>query len=427
VGLTPVPDSEEKRPLPKSPPQVRARWPTLPWHAWVGTAWMGPVGGVMTVVVVRAFNGNAVKLTIEGVDLGFASIATIAAVVVWVVLWFVSGLFYLPFTSPAKANTRNYGELRNRLATLDARRRALCEPSPSGAPPSATSESACKEAQGYLDWVRGQIHGTGDLRWVNGAGYIDLWQRLHRAEEALLMATPKEQLLDQELYDELRLKDSAIPNRDDLMGILRAVKRYLCGAQPDPTADLCIDSVEKAASALTNVRFSINDFRDSSWNGLLQLRNQTMTTLLLTNITLFAFADGAVIGGASGAAMLSATVFLLVGSAVGFFNRLNSQFQAQAAVEDYGLTSARILAIPAYSGMAAVAGVVITSVAGVATGATPPSLSPLFVLPPSTGLLLVAAAFGAAPDLVLSRLGDASEKLKNGIASTDPGARQPSK
>ena len=426
MDLTPVPDSQEERPLPKSPPQQSPRWPTLPWHAWVGTAWMGPVGGVVTVVVVRAFNGDAAKLTIEGVGLGYAAIATIAAVVVWLVLWFVSGLFYAPFTSPAKANTRNYGELRNKLATLDARRRALCDPSPSGTPHIATSESACMEAKGYLDWVRGQSHGPGDLRWVNGAGYIDLWQRLHRAEEALLMATPEEQLLDEELYDELRLKDSAIPNRDDLMGILRAVKRYLCRAQPDP-ADLCIDSQEKAASALANVRFSINDFRDSSWNGLLQLRNQTMTTLLLTNITLFAFADGAVIGGASGAAMLSATVFLLVGSAVGFFNRLNSQFQAQAAVEDYGLTSARILAIPAYSGLAAVAGVVITSVAGVATGATPPKLSTLFVLPPSTGLLVVAAAFGAAPDLVLSRLGDASEKFKNGIASTEAGARQASK
>jgi hypothetical protein len=427
LSLTPAPGSEEKRPLENSPPQRGRRRPTWPWHAWLGTAWMGPVGGVMTVVVVRAFNGNAVNLTIAGMDLSVASVATAAAVVVWVVLWLVSGLFYLPFTSPAKANARNYGELRNRLATLDARRRALCEPSPSGAAPVATSESACMEAKGYLDWVRGQIHGPGDLRWVVGSGYIDLWQRLHRAEEALLMATPKEQLLDEELYDELRLKDSAIPNRDDLMGILRAVKRYLCDAQPDQTADLSINSPDKAASALTSVRFSINDFRDSSWNGLLQVRNQTMTTLLLTNITLFAFADGAVIGGASGSAMLSATIFLLVGSAVGFFNRLNSQFQAQAAVEDYGLTSARILAIPAYSGMAAVAGVVITSVAGVATGATPPNLSSLFILPPSTGLLIVAAAFGAAPDLVLSRLGDASEKLKSGIASTEPGARPPSK
>src|SRR5258708_10189151 len=217
--MAPAPESEKGR-LPKAPPQRGRRWPALPWHAWVGTAWMGPVGGVMTVVVVRAFNGNEVKLTIAGVDLGVASIATTAAVVVWVVLWLVSGLFYLPFTSPAKANARNYGELRNRLATPDAPRRALCEPSPSRVPPRAASASACVEAKGYLDWVRGQIHGPGDLQWVVGSGYLDLWQRLHRAEEALLMATPKEQLLDEELYDELLLKDSAIPNLDDLTRLM---------------------------------------------------------------------------------------------------------------------------------------------------------------------------------------------------------------
>jgi hypothetical protein len=36
---------------------------------------------------------------------------------------------------------------------------------------------------------------------------------------------------------------------------------------------------------------------------------------------------------------------------------------------------------------------------------------------------VVAAAFGAAPDLVLKRLADASEKFKTGIASTEPANR----
>jgi hypothetical protein len=393
----------------------------------VGTAWLAPVGGVVAVVVARAFMADGATVKIWGVDLNYAAIATIAGVIVWVILWLFAGMLYGPFTRPAKANARSYGELRNKLALLDARRHALCDvpPNPDAVPTKAAVDSACSEAKGYLDWVRGQMDGRGELRWVIGAGYIDLWQRVHRAEEALLMATPKDRLFDEELYDELRLKDSSIPNRDDLMGILRAMKKYLVDGQGDKSADLYIDTLEKAASALKNVRFSINDFRDSSWNGLLQVRNQTMTTLLLTNITLFAIADAVVISGASKVAILSATVFLLTGCAVGFFNRLNSQFQSKVAVEDYGLTSARIVAIPAYSGLAAVAGVVITSVAGVATGSTAPVLSILFKLPPDTLLLVVAAVFGAAPDLVLSRLGDASEKFKNGIASTEPGNRQP--
>jgi len=399
----------------------------------VGTAWIGPAGGVVAVVVVRAFMDDPVKLRLWGVDLNYVATATIAGVVAWVLLWLFAGWFYAPFTTPATANARSHEESLNKLAMLDARAHALCDsPSTPAVPPSppvtrsATVESACSEAKGYLDWVRGQMDGPGELRWVNGAGYIALKERLHRAEEALLKATPIDQLLDEELYDELRLKDSTIPNRDDLMGILRVVKKYLSDHQADKSADPYIDSPEKVALVMTKVRYSINDFRDSSWNGLLQLRNYTMTTVLLTNITLFAFACAAVFGGAKREAMLSATVFLLVGAAVGFFNRLNTQFQAQSAVEDYGLTNARLITIPAYSGLAAVAGVVITSVAGVATGNKYPSLWTLFTLPPGTGLLVVAAAFGAAPDLVLSRLADASAKFKSGIASTEP-ANRPSK
>src|SRR5258708_39211238 len=103
--MAPAPESEKGR-LPKAPPQRGPRWPTLPWHAWVGTAWMGPVGGVMTVVVVRAFNGNEVKLTIAGVDLGVASIATTAAVVRGVGPRVVLGRVFLSVNSPAKAHSR---------------------------------------------------------------------------------------------------------------------------------------------------------------------------------------------------------------------------------------------------------------------------------------------------------------------------------
>jgi hypothetical protein len=398
----------------------------LPWHAWAGTAWFGPQIGVIALLVFTAFGFEAKPATIWGA-------------VTWLASWLVSGFLYRPFTTPDRANARSQGELLNKIATVKARRHALCEVPPTPpVTPSANLKSACSEAAAHLDWVEKEIAGHGEWRWVNGAAYIALWERLHRAEEALLAATPKDHLLDEALYDELRLKDSAIPNRDDLMGILRSVKRYLSHG-PDKTTDPYIEDDEAAASALTQVRFSVNDFRDSSWNGLLQLRNQTMTTLLLTNIVLFAFAAVAVNSGAQRSAMLAATVFYLVGAVIGLFNRLNKQFQAQAAVEDYGLTNARLAAIPVYSGLAAIAGVLITVVAQAATAGTTPgvataarlntalSLNTVFSLPPATALLVVAAAFGAAPDLVLSRLADASEKFKNGIASTEPGNRQPSR
>lgn len=393
-----------------NPLQKSARLPAS--HSFVGTAWLGPQVGVATMVVLSAFNFDAAPATIWGA-------------IAWVVSWLASGLAYGPSTSPDRANARNYGELINRLATLEARRDQLCGSlSTQGAASTPKLASACAEATAHLDWVREQATGPGDMRWVNGAGYIAIWQRLHRAEEALLGVEPGDELLDEVIHDELRLKGSAIPNRDDLIGILKTVKKYLCDGKVDPTSDPCIKNDEEAASALTEVRFSINDFRDTSWNGLLQLRNQTMATVLLTNITLFAFVVVVVVGGARGHAILAATVFYLVGVGVGLLNRLYQHFQALTAVEDYGLTMARLVAIPVYSGAAAVAGVLITVLAGTATGAKAPDLGNLFIIPPAIGLLVVAAAFGATPDLVLKRLADASEKFKSGIQSTQPGNRQ---
>lgn len=370
-------------------------------HAHVGTAWLGPQAGVIALVVLSAFNYDAATATIWGA-------------VIWLVSWVVSGFVYAPFTSPAKANARNYGEFMNRLASLEARRDDFC---------NQATNAACTEATEHLAWVSEQTRAAGELRWVNGAGYIAIWQRLHRAEEALIGAEPETHLLDEALHDELRLKDSAIPNRDDLLAILKTVSRFLSDGTIDPSAAPRISNADAARSALKEVRFSVNEFRDSSWNGLLQLRNQTMTTLLLTNVTLFAFAVVAVASGAKGPAMLAATVFYLVGATIGLFSRLYQQFQAQTAIEDYGLTMARLLAIPVYSGLAAVAGVVVTVVAGTATGSKAPELSSVFSIPPGIGLLVVAAAFGAAPDLVLKRLADASEKFKTGIASTEPANR----
>lgn len=379
-------------------------------QGYVGTAWLGPQVGVIALVVLSAFKNGAETAVVWGA-------------IVWLVSWLVSGFAYARFSSPDKANGRNYGELTTRLAVVEARRKELCDSTPPAGqnyPPPANVLSACSQASEHLDWVKDQMKGSGEIRWVNGAGYIEAWQRLHRAEEALIGAEPPKDLLDEALHDELRLRDSAVTNRDTLLGILATVRQFLCDGTVDPSADPCIKTNEAATFALKEIRYSLNDFRDSSRNGLLQLRNQTMTTVLLTNITLFAFAAVAVAAGAQGPAMLAGTLFYLAGALIGIFSRLNQQFNSQAAVDDFGLTTARLLAIPVYSGLAGVTGVLITLLAGAATGSPGPALSAVFKIPPPTGLLVVAAAFGAAPDLVLSRLADAADAFKTGISSTEP-------
>lgn len=224
------------------------------------------------------------------------------------------------------------------------------------------------------------------------------------------------------VHDELRLKGSSIPNGDRLLVILDAVRVYLCHKQPDPCdkpcEDPCINGVDEARAAMREVRFSVNDYRDNSWNGMLQLRNQTMVSLLLTELAGYALLAIAIIGRATAAQITAGLVFFLVGAAVGLFNRLYQQSQADTSIEDYGLSVARLLTLPAYSGLAAVGGVLLT---GLSTGSstTPIRLSSVFDVSVNPSALLVAAVFSLAPSLLVTRLGQASDQFKKAIKSTE--------
>src|SRR5258708_20336890 len=227
MALKADPDSDKRPSLRKWLSGLR--WSILPGHAWVGTAWIGPAGGVVAVVVVRAFQVDPRPPTIAQ-----DAIAVFAGVGVWVVVWFFSALFYAPFTSPEKANARSHGELINKLAVLDARKRALCDwpSSPASSsdpavPLNATVESACREAEDHLDWVRKEISSpAGEFRWVHGTGYIPLQGGLHRSTESHIQATPEDHLLDEDLYADLRPKTSTIPTPYNLTLLSHVVKTY---------------------------------------------------------------------------------------------------------------------------------------------------------------------------------------------------------
>ena len=53
--------------------------------------------------------------------------------------------------------------------------------------------------------------------------------------------------------------------------------------------------------------------------------------------------------------MKAAIIFYFVGAIVGLFSRLYTESQSDSAIDDYGLTIARIAVIPIISGLAAVA------------------------------------------------------------------------
>jgi uncharacterized membrane protein len=104
------------------------------------------------------------------------------------------------------------------------------------------------------------------------------------------------------------------------------------------------------------------------------------------------------------------------------FARARVEWSAASAVDDFGLTRARLIHLPWLAGLAAVGGVLVTAVLGpqlVPTSATETISSVAEIFKgDNTSLLLVAAVFGLTPDLIIHRLEQQTEKYKADLEST---------
>ena len=111
--------------------------------------------------------------------------------------------------------------------------------------------------------------------------------------------------------------------------------------------------------------------------------------------------------------------YFLVGAIIGLFARAQGEWNANTAVDDFGLSTARLIHTPWLSGLAAVGGVLVTSILDsqlLNNGSDTSTLADVFKERPS--LLLVAAVFGLTPDLIIRRLTQQVDKYKEDLQST---------
>jgi hypothetical protein len=291
--------------------------------------------------------------------------------------------------------------------------------------------AACKRADACRQLLRAEMAIPG-LRWVLGIGYMAIWNLIHRAEEALVLIEPTDDVLGVAYFDRLRLEDSSLPTRKLLQDQLATA---ITALQRNPTQF-------DARLAISQVRTTINEFRDSSREALVRTRNHTMGTLLSTGVTALILLGVAIVSqhGAAGLNLsadpaVSAVVLYLVGALIGLFSRLNSESGSEDQVEDYGLTVARLLLTPVLSGLAAVGGVLIIALVPLLINGgafTPsssgdvtqtvdraiPQLHMIYNLQANPLGLALAAAFGLTPSLLVSALQRAADSAKVALSST---------
>jgi hypothetical protein len=417
--------------------------------------------------------------------------------------WVILAIFCLRFTHAKHAIPSSYGEIRHRLTQLESQLKAVC-PASDFRSCGPCKIIACSQANKQVQKIYDEFSQSG-LPWALARGYINVWNRLHRAEEAMIEIAPQETVIAGALNDVLRLQGSQIDHSEELKDRLQQAievidpyaKRYLQGAAakasplvittPSPLADrfqskpfsqtlsatggtppvywslsqstlpdgleLCADGVlsgtpvksgrarfnvratdsasvtttkaftltinplpfpnllrlmslllttasatagsagasaaggcpvskTQARAVIRDVRNEINQFRDGRWNGLIVARNRLIATMTYTGMAAYALLAIAIINGAQPPAIAAASVFFLVGATIGLLNQLRSVSQSDTAVEDYGLSTARLISMPLFCGLAAIGGVALMAMPQIA-GSYTAGTQPLAITTPS--------------------------------------------
>jgi hypothetical protein len=364
---------------------------------------------------------------------------TLIAIVAWVVL----APLFRRYAYVDRANPSEYEKLLQGYETMRARLDAAGPDA--GGPEIAVARVHLDEIGRSLGVL--EPPAAPGWRWAAAVGYVGLHERLHRAEEALLDLEDVADIRAEIAFDISRLSGSRITDSRDLVKRLESMHTALgSGGDAAPTPGVL--------AGLRRIRKTLNEFRDSRRAGLVRSRNNLFGTVIFTAMNAYVLLGIAMIMGAKPDQILAATVFYLVGAVVGLFRQLAAAGAADThSEEDYGLSTARLIHTPLFSGLAGVGGVVLTLIALAVTPrpATPsstpatkqvakaqaiaakntdttsnevPSLQKIFDLNNPTAVV-IAAIFGLTPSLLTTRLNSNAEKFKVDLRSTEAAETAP--
>lgn len=365
--------------------------------------------------------------------------------------WVIAGCLALPLALPRHVNARSWSAIQVRTAELEAR---------VGSSLSDRAERP-EEVQLHLIYLQRQLaYSWPAIRWASRGAFIDCWDRIHRAEEAFIATAPEAELRTVAHDARLRLQGAlgispqlSTLLDDTIRWLIRGcrrgpVRRWLTRAQAvlvagdsprscqaPPGVQPAVANLDDARSRLRQVVSAINASRARNWAGLIHLRNQSLTALLITESFGYGLLALAIANQAEKPALVAGVLYFLVGATVGLLNHIIQLRRSHIAVDDYGLERIRLTLLPALSGLTGVAGVLLVAILsspGLTSVLQPnaqstapighflPALSEVFSLDGNRAALVFAALFGIAPGLLVARLGDLAVTYEQAIRSTQP-------
>ena len=199
-----------------------------------------------------------------------------------------------------------------------------------------------------------------------GAAYVVVFNRVHRAEQALTMLMDDPDVVRQALYERSGLLNSKIANAQEQISRLERAIHALGGEDylAEPRARPRRRDKRLARGIVQDAQATVDEFRDSRRRGLVRARNRLFATVVFTGLVAYAGLALALLADAGTTQIIAGGTFYLIGASVGLFRQLRQAATADTVTEeDFGLSMVRLVYTPLASGLAAIGGVVLTAYA----------------------------------------------------------------
>lgn len=307
--------------------------------------------------------------------------AIVAGLVAALALWLMLGILRRWSATSEGTNMRVYGDLIYEFTQLDSRINTYCperrtrENYGETVDPMAAS-AACLEAWEHRDFVSDCLNSgrpDRDSPWKLSANYIALWNSIHRAEEALFIIEPVGEVVRHAIADEVRLESCDIDKDKRLTtklakalrvispGAVQYLSNPMLAAPIENDANKVQPHPAQARAVIREVRKLLNSFRDDKWEGLVREYDNLMKMLCITGCFLYGLVLLAIANRLPHASMLGAAVFFVVGGTVGLLREIQKAGETPSSEEDLGLKRAQLIAVPLFSGLAALGGVLFVA------------------------------------------------------------------
>jgi hypothetical protein len=415
---------------PLSTPAVALR--TANRFAPVAAGLMATLGLVPGLVGVGTVGIYLVLLAWKWVDPGLLAISVGA--VTGVGLWLLLGVVFSWTADPARVSAGIFRDLQSRYLLIVGRVEAIegvLSPMPPDRQRFYLQATAMRDELAPMFDPSNRSTARVGSQWITASGYIAAWHNVHLAEEALMSLEPDDEVVAAALYDRGRLQDSRISGRDDLLkqssAAIVAIDATLAGILGWKGA-AAPNRGHAAHIVLLNIKKTVNEYRDGLWETLIYLRRRTIQALVFTGMVGYLVVSLALLEGASSTAVVAGSGFYLAGAIIGLFQAAYQEQRRRTAVEDYGLSTARLLLLPLIAGIAGVIGAGMTAF----LGAPPigldllksPDLAKAFDLGQYPLGLIAAAIFGLTPGLLLERVRALGDDVKFEIAKSEPSGNE---